>query len=93
VGSYYLPTNVYRAFSDVGGVYSTFGVPGAVSTYALGVNNSGWILGDYTDANGNYHGFLDTPVPEPSSILLLGSATGLLAFAGLRRKRRATNRF
>ena len=88
VGSYYDQSGIH-GFWDINGVYSTLDVPGATQTYAYGVNNSGQIVGYYVDANGSAHGFLDTPVPEPSSILLLGSATGLLAFAGLRRKRRA----
>ena len=34
-------------------------VPGSTSTIALGINNSGQIVGSYTDASGT-HGFLDT---------------------------------
>jgi probable HAF family extracellular repeat protein len=37
-----------------------FDVPGSTSTNALGINNSGQIVGYYTDSAGAQHGFLDT---------------------------------
>ena len=80
--------NGIHGSSDINGVYSSFDAPGATQTYAYGVNNGGQIVGYYVDASGVNHGFLDTPVPEPSSIVPLASATGVLAFARLRRKRR-----
>ena len=58
--------------------------------------NSGWILERATDINelgqivgrgimyGENHGFLLTPIPEPTTILLLG--TGLIVLVGFRRK-------
>jgi hypothetical protein len=39
--------------------YTPINVPGSTSTTALGLNNSGQIVGSYTDATGT-HGFLDT---------------------------------
>lgn len=47
------------AFEDNGGVISSFQFPGSVSTQALGINNLGDIVGDYTAANGDLYGFLD----------------------------------
>jgi uncharacterized membrane protein len=87
VGFYYDQSG-FHGFTDINGAYSTIDVPGAGATFAEGVNNSGQVVGYYVEG-GSLHGFLDTPVPEPSSIILLASATGLLAFARLRRKRRA----
>jgi hypothetical protein len=39
------------------GVYTTIDVPGAVDTFAEGINNLGQIAGYYVDASGNDHGF------------------------------------
>ena len=53
-----------------------------------GVNDLGQLVGFYADANDNVIGFVATPVPEPGSLMLLGS--GMLAGMGfLRRKLRA----
>jgi probable HAF family extracellular repeat protein len=38
--------------------YTTLDVPGALRTYANGINASGQIVGYYVDAGGTYHGFL-----------------------------------
>ena len=41
--------------------YTTIDVPGAVLTVAVGINNSGQIVGVYQLADGSRHGFLFTP--------------------------------
>ncbi|HEX4261335.1 MAG TPA: PEP-CTERM sorting domain-containing protein [Acetobacteraceae bacterium] len=49
----------FSAFEDIAGNVTSFQAPGSISTQALGINNLGEIVGDYIDANGLMHGFLD----------------------------------
>src|SRR5262249_32972856 len=46
-------------------------VPGAIRTNASGINNSGQIVGSFTDATGD-HGFLASPVSAVSEPLVVG---------------------
>ena len=41
-------------------VYTTIDVPGATSTSAFGISDSGNVAGGYTDSSGVSHGFLMT---------------------------------
>ena len=41
--------------------FTTIDVPGAVATLPAGINRAGNIVGLYTDAAGNAHGFLAVP--------------------------------
>jgi hypothetical protein len=54
---------------------------------ARDINDSGWIVGTGT-LNGQARAFLLTPVPEPSSLALLGAAAGG-AMSSARRRRPA----
>jgi probable HAF family extracellular repeat protein len=55
-------------------------------TSANAINDSGWIVGYGTNASGQSRAFLLTPVPESSTIALVGiAAIGLLAAAQYRR--------
>ena len=46
------------------GRYYVFSYPGSIDTQALGVNESGEVVGTYEDANKKTHGFL---LPNPQS--------------------------
>lgn len=74
VGSYFAGDR-FHAFLLSGNGYTTIDVPDSVQTAAYGINASGQIVGDYVDHGGVLHGFLATPVPEPSTLLLLAVGT------------------
>ncbi len=40
--------------------FTTLDVSGAVATFPTGINDAGQVIGNYTDAAGQNHGFLDT---------------------------------
>jgi probable HAF family extracellular repeat protein len=76
------------AFLLSDGVYTLLVVPGSESTRASAINNDSEIVGNYLGADGTTrHGFLATPVPEPSTILLLAIGTlGVVAWVWQRRR-------
>lgn len=51
------PFTENQGYSLAGGVYTTINVPGASLTRAVGINDSGQIVGDYQDSKG-FHGYL-----------------------------------
>lgn len=60
-----------------GTTYSLIHFPGAKETYVEGINDLGQIVGHYLDPSNTWYGFLATPVPEPSTVVL--GALALLA--------------
>lgn len=61
-------------------------LPGGSESIAFAINDNGWIAGTASGADRRAHAVLWTPVPEPSSILvLLASTGGLAGVAGRKR--------
>ncbi len=61
VGTYLDPVlNRTEGFLLIAGIYTTIAFPGSMYTQPYGINNSGQIVGLYTNPDGNTHGFLLT---------------------------------
>lgn len=67
-----------HGFVKEGDSYAQLDVPEAAATVAHGINDSGWIVGSFRDSSGVTHGFLATPVPEPTTLALIGSCLAVL---------------
>lgn len=65
---------------DLGAVLGS----GWTDTQAVGINNSGDIIG-YGSYHDEWYGFLLTPVPEPSTWMMMLAGFAGLGFAGYRR--------
>ncbi len=86
VGIYIDASMVQHGFTYLGGVWQTVDDPLGIGTTLInGVNDLGQLVGFYVDASGNTDGFAASPVPEPGTLMLLGSGV-LAGLGGLRRK-------
>ena len=56
------PTCTEHGFALMKGKYLSFDYPGAMGTYASGINNAGQIVGSYTFDQQTFHGFVTSPV-------------------------------
>jgi hypothetical protein len=85
VGAYAIPGSYHGYYYDVNSAtYSLFpDFPGSQTTWPLGINNSGYVVGYYQYPDGSYYAF--EYVPEPSGLLLM--AGGVLALLIRRLKR------
>jgi uncharacterized membrane protein len=88
VGSYWDNVKeIIQSFVYDGSSYITLDVPDATfHTYALSINNAGWVSGWYQDSAYRAHGFLATPEPVSSILFLTGA--GVLVGRRYLKKRR-----
>jgi probable HAF family extracellular repeat protein len=56
------PPYTFFGFALMNGRYISLNYPGAVETFALGVNNLGQVVGEYTFDGMTYHGFVTSPI-------------------------------
>lgn len=78
----------YEAFVYDHGTFTTLNIPGAVGAFAYDINNRGQIVGAFVGVDGQSHGFLASPVPEPTG----GVWAVLATVVGLSFRRRSWRR-
>ena len=79
-----------HGFLETGAGIISLDFPGASGTEADGINDAGQIVGAYFDSSGEVHGFLATPVPEPATLVMLG--TSIFLFGGILRRKELLSR-
>jgi len=73
------PDVQHAALWDTDGEIVDLHQDGWEASWVYDLNNGGLAVGVSVLANGTWVGFLATPVPEPSSVVLLASTLGLIA--------------
>jgi probable HAF family extracellular repeat protein len=73
-----------HGFLDTGGSFTTIDVPGTSFNVAGGINDAGQIVGTFESSFAVEHGFLATPVAEPSSLALF--SVGVIVLWTIRRR-------
>jgi hypothetical protein len=66
--------------------FATLDPPGSTATTFNGLNDRGQIVGFFVDAAGNTDGVLGTPVPEPTTWVMMLTAFGGLGLRGARKR-------
>ncbi len=95
VGDADIGGSIYHAFLYSNGAMTDLNTlidpaSGWMLSNATAINDSGQIVGEGINPQGQQHAFLLTPVPEPSTIVLLGiGAVSLPAYVWRRRRRAA----
>jgi hypothetical protein len=69
--------------------FTTLDPPGSMATTFNGLNDRGQIVGFFVDATGNTDGTLGTPVPEPTTWVMILTGFIGLGWLGLGRSRRS----
>jgi probable HAF family extracellular repeat protein len=88
VGNYFdSATSQRHGFLYENGVFMNVDDPLAApgTTELRGINDAGQIIGFYSDSSGG-HGFLATPIPEPTSLLLFASGLAGIIILIVRRR-------
>jgi len=70
------------------GVFDSVVVPGSTFVRPNGLNDFDVIVGDFSDASGQTHGFLATPSPEPGTFQLLAGAFAIILAGATKAARR-----
>jgi hypothetical protein len=68
-------------FTYADGVYREYSVPGEIETELFGINNTGEVVGYYSDEMGDATGFAASAVPETSTWAMMLIGFGGLGFA------------
>lgn len=72
-------SGTYSGIIGSGMAFDMLAVPGADSTYLEGVNDAGWLTGNYSIGD-TFQAFVATPVPEPQTWALMLAGMGFLAW-------------
>jgi probable HAF family extracellular repeat protein len=75
-----------RSFLYSNNTFSMINVPGSQLTLVSGINDAGQLVGTFSLNAGGHEGFIASPVPLPTSLLLF--ASGLLGLSRLLSRRR-----